>query len=166
MHHASPGDLWWAMSKSAPYVHQVCLLPENLHTSHFFAMEILRPPPVFACRALEHRCYNLRREDSRPGLARVYDFKLQPGESTGTHTWEFSGVVLCLSDGGGCLEAGKGDGGGVFGGGEELSRVGGWKWVDGPIDVDTRNAGGSVYKAFVVEWLREGIDPAEGASRL
>lgn len=164
VHHASPGDVWWAMSKSAPYVHQVCLLPENLHTSHFFAMEVLRPPPVFASRALEHQCYSLRREDSRPGLARVYHFKLQPGESTGHHTWEFSGVVLCLSDGGGGLEAGKGDGGGVFGG-KGLSRVGGFKWVDGPVDVDVRNSGDSVYEAFVVEWLREG-DPVGVGSRL
>lgn len=163
MHHASPGDLWWAMSKSAPYVHQVCLLPENTHTSHFFAMEILKPPPVLASRTLDHRCYNLRREDSRAGLARVYDFKLQIGESTGVHTWDFSGVVLCLSDGGGGLEGDSGDGG-VFGGGE-LSRVGGWKWVDGPVSVNARNAGDGVYEAVVVEWVGKG-EPVDGASRL
>lgn len=93
----------------------------------------------------------------------MYNFKLQPGESTGIHAWEFSGVMLCLSDGGGCLEGDRGDGG-VFGG-SELSRVGGWKWVDGPVDVNARNAGGSVYEAVVVEWLGEG-EPVEGASRL
>lgn len=166
MHHASPGDLWWAMSKTAPYVHQVCLLPENTHTSHFFAMEILRPPPTTATRPLDHRCYSLRKDDSRSGLARVYDFKLQPGESTGLHKWQFCGVVLCLSDGGGCLEAGKGDGG-VFAGGE-LSKVGGWKWVDGPMDVNARNAGASVYEAFVVEWLGEGgaVEGSDAASKL
>ncbi|CAB1113091.1 unnamed protein product [Ectocarpus sp. CCAP 1310/34] len=160
VHHASPGDLWWAMSKSAPYVHQVCLLPENTHNSHFFAMEILRPPPTCSRRALDHRCYSLREEDSRPGLARVYDFRLEPGESTGPHTLGFSGVVLCLSDGGGSLEAD----GGVFAGGE-LSKVGGWKWIDGPVSANARNAGGSVYQAFVVEWLGEGHS-VEGLSRL
>lgn len=154
------------MSKSAPYVHQVCLPPENAHTSHFFAMEILRPPPVFATRALEHRCYNLRREDSRPGLARVYDFRLGPGESTGPHAWGFSGVVLCLSDGGGCLESeiGKDGGDGVFGG-SELSKVGGWKWIDGPREANVRNGGSGVYEAYLVEWLGEG-EPVEGSSRL
>ncbi|CAM9837412.1 unnamed protein product [Scytosiphon promiscuus] len=166
LHHASPGDVWWAMSKSAPYVHQVCLPPENKHTSHFFAMEILRPPPVSATRALEHRCYNLRREDSRPGLARVYHFRLRPGESTGPHAWGFCGVVLCLSDGGGRVEAEGGNDGSdrVFGGGE-LSKVGGWKWVDGPVEVNARNGGSGVYEAYVVEWLGEG-EPVEGSSRL
>lgn len=167
MHHASPGDLWWALSKSAPYVHQVCLLPENTHRSHFFAMEILKPPPVFDMRPLEHRCYNFRRDDSRPGLARVYDLRLQPGESTGPHTWNFCGVVLCLCDGGGRTEAGSGAGGkgsDPFEDGQ-LSRVGGYKWVDGPVGIDVTNAGDSVYKAMVVEWLGAG-EAVGGGSRL
>lgn len=167
MHHATPGDLWWAMSKSAPYVHQVCLLPENTHRSHFFAMEILKPPPVVATSALEHRCYNLRPGYSRPGLARVYDFKLQPGDSTGLHTWGFCGIVLCLRDGGRGVDAGDAEGGvssGPFGGGD-LSRVGRWKWVDGPVTVNARNAGSGVYEAIVVEWLGE-AEAAGGNSRL
>lgn len=167
VHHASPGDLWWAMSKTAPYVHQVCLLPENTHTSHFFAMEILKPPPVLARGALEHPCYTLRPEDSRPGLARVYNFALRAGESTGFHTWDFCGMVLCLS----CsdIEAAGGGGGpedrdNPFAGGE-LSRVGGWKWVEGPVPVTVTNNGDHTYEAIVVEWLGPGL-PAEGTSRL
>ena len=93
----------------------------------------------------------------------MYDFRLQPGESTGLHRWEFCGVVLCLSDGGGGLGSDRGDGR-VFGGGQ-LSRVGGWKWVDGPVDVSAHNGGGGVYEAVVVEWLGEG-ETVECAPRL
>lgn len=167
VHHATPGDLWWAMSKSAPYVHQVCLLPENTHRSHFFAMEILKPPSVVATSALEHRCYNIRPAYTKPGLARVYDFKLQPGDSTGLHTWGFCGIVLCLRDGGGRVDAGDANGemfSGPFGGGN-LSRVGGWEWVDGPVTLNARNAGSGVYEAIVVEWLGE-AGPAAETSRL
>lgn len=160
MHHASPGDIWWAMSKSAPYVHQVCLLPENIHTSHFFGMEVLKPPPIVADRALDHAYYSLRSEESRSGLARVYSFKLEPGESTGLHVLHFCGIILCLSDGGGRIETkrGSGDEGVDPYGGAELSRVGGFKWIEGPVDVDARNAGDSVYEAVVVEWLAKGTD--------
>ena len=83
----------WALLV-APNVHQVGLLPENSHASRFFVEEILRQPPALASRALEPRCYStLRKEDSNPGLARVCGLKLQPGESTGVHRWECSGVV-------------------------------------------------------------------------
>lgn len=159
------------MSKTAPYVHQVCLLPENAHTSHFFAMEILKPPPVLASGALEHPCYTLRPDDSQPGVARVYTFKLRAGESTGAHTWGFCGMVLCLScsdievaHGGGAAGSRREDRGDPFAGGE-LSRVGGWKWVEGPVPVNVENRGDRTYEAIVVEWLGSG-SPVEGISRL
>lgn len=163
MHHASPGDLWWAMSKASPYVHQVCLLPENTHSSQFFAMEILRPPPVLSSRALEHRCYRLRREDSRPGIARVYDLRLDPGESTGSHRWNFCGVILCLEIGEeGRVKADHPED--PFHDGV-LSRVGGWKWINGPVDIDARNTSDRAFVAIVAEWLGEN-EAVDGGSRL
>ena len=170
VHHASPGDLWWSMSKNAPFVHQVCLLPENTNSSQFFAMEILKPPPVVSNSPLMHRSYKLRKDFSRAGLARVYEFKVEPGESTGPHSWDFYGVVVCLSDGGGKIDAvGDSDSDvqgrrGPFEDGV-LSRVGGWKWVEGPVDVDVRNAGERPYEAIVVEWLGESGE-VDGVARL
>lgn len=121
---------------------------------------ILRPPTALASRALEHLCYNLRREDSRLGLARLYEFKLQPGEFAGIHAWEFSGVVLCLSDCVGHLEGDRGDGGGVDGGGQFVE---GWGVeMDELID---RSMLTRVTPAVVVEWLGEG-GPVEGTSGL
>lgn len=175
MHHASPGDLWWAMSKSTPYVHQVCLLPENTHPSIFFAMEILRPPPpeLTQAGALEHTCYRLRREDSRAGIARVYDLKLEPGQSTGWHSLGFMGVILCLAigEGKGIVSAGGGAPSGERGAPLDpfedgsLSRVGGWKWIEGAEGVNARNDSDGAYEAVVVEWLGEG-QVVDNAARL
>lgn len=164
MHHALPGDMWWAMSKSAPFVHQVCLPPENSHSSRFFAMEILKSPPVVSHSPLLHRCYVLRKDFSRPELVRVYDFKLEPGESTGPHTWGFCGIVLCLRDGGKRIDV-SGDARRSPFEDEVLSQVGGWKWVDGPVTIDVRNTGDGLYHAVVVEWL-DGIGKVDGVSRL
>lgn len=178
MHHATPGDLWWAMSKAAPYVHQVCLLPENPHSSIFFAMEIIRPPPPGLSKVspLQHPCYRLRPEDSRAGIARVYDFRLGPGVSTGSHSLGFIGVILCLAagEGGGVESTGGGTGSsgqggtltrrGLFDDGS-LSRVGGWKWIEGDEEVDVRNSSDGMYEAVVVEWLAEG-QAVESTARL
>lgn len=169
VHHATPGDLWWAMSKTAPYVHQVCLLPENPHSSIFFAMEIIRPPPpgLSNVSPIQHPCYRLRPEDSRPGNARVYDFRLEPGASTGPHSMSFMGVILCLAIGaeGGLESIAGGTGSGGQGGTPKkrdlfedgsLSRVGGWKWIEGGEEVNVRNSSDGTYQAIVVEWLAEG----------
>lgn len=178
VHHATPGDLWWALSKTVPYVHQVCLLPENPHPSKFFAIEILRPLPSNrpkTGRPIEHPCYRLRRDDSRAGIARVYDFQLRAGESTGLHSWSMCGVILCLAIGtGGRVESNAAAepagglreeaGGNPFEDGV-LSHVGGWKWVDEPVSFDVRNNSDKTYEAIVVEWLGE-EEPVDGNARL
>lgn len=116
-HPASP----FRLPLAAPNVNQVCLLSENNRTSHYFAVEILRPPPVLGPQSLWERSYHL-----------LHSWKHQPGDgsrarhqaaSTGMHAWHCSGGVLCLSDGGGCLQGVKGDAGGglVENHGQEVS---------------------------------------------
>lgn len=81
--------------------------------------------------------------------------------------------MLCLAVGDdGCLEAVEGAGGTGQGGARDdpfeddvLSRVGGWKWIDGPVNVNVRNKGHRSYEAIVVEWLEEG-QAVDGNSRL
>ncbi|CAM9411157.1 unnamed protein product [Choristocarpus tenellus] len=166
VHHASHGDLWWSMCKLRPFVHQVCLLPENLRPSQFYAMEILRPPPVGARSPLSHKSYDLQLSHSRPGLARVYKLRLSPGESTGKHTWGFYGVVISMSDGSVVDndEAGCDDGNPFKDG--NMCKLGSWRWVEGPLTFSIHNVGTTVYEAIVVEWLLTSVVNLKGEGPL
>lgn len=89
--------------------------------------------------------------------------KLAPGEETGRHRLGFSGIVLCLESGGGGSVKADAVADPFHDG--VLSKVGGWKWIDGPVEVNARNTSDCAYVAIVVEWLREG-EPVTGSSKL
>ncbi|CAM9537355.1 unnamed protein product [Phaeothamnion confervicola] len=151
VHRAKQGDVWWTMSKAAPFVHQVCMLKDSA-ASWFFAVEVLEPPPIGAGEPLPAAAYK-EDEGLAHSKARIYRLRLDPGQSTGTHTWGFYGLVLALSDGPGltCESGDTGGGTAPFADGV-LSKYGGWKWVEGPVVFGLTNAGPEPYEALVVEW--------------
>eukprot|EP00611_Tribonema_gayanum_P031414 TRINITY_DN907_c0_g1_i1.p1 TRINITY_DN907_c0_g1~~TRINITY_DN907_c0_g1_i1.p1 ORF type:complete len:192 (-),score=42.57 TRINITY_DN907_c0_g1_i1:394-969(-) len=127
---------------------QVCLLAECPIAADFFALEILKSPPVTSDAPLNCPGYTVDSEYSKD-KARVYQLSLEPGQSTGMHKLNFYGVVLSLSDG---ELSSEGDGSPFADG--KLSKYGRFKWVEGPIEFSVKNEGEAVYKALVVEWLR------------
>eukprot|EP00611_Tribonema_gayanum_P031415 TRINITY_DN907_c0_g1_i2.p1 TRINITY_DN907_c0_g1~~TRINITY_DN907_c0_g1_i2.p1 ORF type:complete len:240 (-),score=62.25 TRINITY_DN907_c0_g1_i2:394-1068(-) len=141
-------DQWWSMAKTNPIIHQVCLLAECPIAADFFALEILKSPPVTSDAPLNCPGYTVDSEYSKD-KARVYQLSLEPGQSTGMHKLNFYGVVLSLSDG---ELSSEGDGSPFADG--KLSKYGRFKWVEGPIEFSVKNEGEAVYKALVVEWLR------------
>jgi hypothetical protein len=126
---------------------QVTLSPSFPTQSDFFALEFLRPPPLSAPQPLRHPCYTLNMEYSR-APARIYNFELAPGASTGQHSWPFFAAVLSLT-GGKLSSYGEGS---PFADGS-LQQAGAHKWVEGGVAFDVRNEGSEVYKAVVVELL-------------
>jgi hypothetical protein len=128
---------------------QVCLLKECNCPAAFFAVEILKPPPIGSDTPLQAPVYMLNEEYSN-AKARIYDVNIDPEQSTGKHTWNFYGTVLSLSNGE--LESEGADS--PFADGA-LSSYGQWEWVQGPVEFSVTNKGNAPYKAIIIEWLQQ-----------
>ncbi|KAG5176934.1 hypothetical protein JKP88DRAFT_202707 [Tribonema minus] len=142
------GDKWWSLYKAKDMVHQVCLPGTCAAPAKFFGVEVLKSPPVYSESPLGGNAYTLL-DQFTIDRARIYDMTLQPGQSTGMHTWNFFATVLCLSDGE--LSTEGADSPFAFLG---LRTYGQYKWVEGPVTFSVKNEGSAAYTAVVVEWVR------------
>lgn len=104
-----------------------------------------RSPPVVADRPLAAPFHTVVDDPFRGESIRFYRIDLPPGESTGLVDYNFSGLLVSVSDA--TLAIGDGRGTQVIG-----FAPGAHIWHDGPIQRELRNVGKTRFRAVLGEW--------------
>lgn len=125
-----------------PLIHRVTNLGEN--DMRLIGAEIIASPPHVSAVPLRSDGIRLEQQKAR---VRIYRIHLAPGCASGVSDWDFSGLMVCLTDAAVVL---SGDGADVT----ITSAPGLALWHDGPVaSRQIRNVGRSDFRAVLAEWL-------------
>jgi hypothetical protein len=96
IHTIKQGDIWWAMGKSNPYVHQVMLLEDNPGIAKFMGIECLHPSPLPSPPPLSSSlAFCQLVADASNEKARVYTIDVPAGTpESAPHELGFWGMVV------------------------------------------------------------------------
>ena len=125
--------------RTKPLIHQVT--NQGDEAMRLIGAEVLASPPVTSDTPLEASGITL--EADKPRL-RAYRVKLEPGETTGPLTCNFSGLLIVIS--GGTLQI-DGDAPRVL----SLDPAA-FIWHNGPVQQSFTNVGGAPFEAVMGEW--------------
>lgn len=127
-----------------PLIHQV--RNEGTGLMHMIGAEVKSLPGLVSPRPFEGPFHKQLANPSGAARLRLYEIRLEPGDTTGTLHYDFSGLTVSLSDAN--VEYGDGNG---------TRRVisfspGSHMWHDGPLTQTLTNVGDTAFVAIMGEW--------------